>query len=228
MKPLIRLAVSGLVLAALSACSTTRSVRPVGEGKLAVGLSVGGPLFKNLGPPIPVPVTNVFGRYGLTERMDLDFGLQVPVIAATGIDAGVSRLFLDQAGARPAVMAGGRLHLVANALALTGAENPNGGDYPLGVRVFEELHGNASWKLGDKTLVWVSLVLFMQLEELIVRPALGVGGEWRPVPLFGLALEVRQMAFLTNERFAAVDFIGPADMGALSVQLGFNFYPGAR
>lgn len=227
MSPTIRRALLTTLLLSLVACSTTRSVRPVGEGKMSAGLSIGGPLFTNLGGAIPVPVTTLFGRYGLTEKTDLDFGLQVPVIASIGVDAGASHLLLDQEGLRPAVMAGGRLHVHANPLAIVGRDNPNGGDYSLGVRVFEELHANASWRLGQRSLVWVSFVVFAQVEELIFRPAIGVGVEWRPVSLFGLTVEARQMAFLTNQHFAAVSFIGPADLGAFAIQLGFNFYPGA-
>lgn len=215
------------LLLSLVACSTTRSVRPVGEGKFAASLSVGGPLFTNLGPPIPVPVTTVFGRYGLGAKTDLDFGIQVPVIASMGFDVGASHLFLDQDGLRPAVMAGGRLSLHANPLGLLGRETPNGVPYSVGVRVFEELHANASWRLGQRSLAWVSFAVFSQIEELIFRPALGVGVEWRPVSLFGLTVEARQLAFMTNQRFAAVSFIGPGDFGALALQLGFNFYPGA-
>ena len=217
-----------VVVALLAACSTTRSVRPAGEGNLSAGLSVGGPIFTNLGPAIPVPLTTLWGRYGLNEKTDLDFGLHVPIVASVGVDAGASRLLLDQAGLRPAVMAGGRLHLYANPLAFIGAEDPNGQPYGLGFRVFEELHANASWLLGKKTLVWVSLVVFAQVEALVARPALGVGVEWRPVPSFGMTLELRQMAFLTDQRFAAVAYVGPADLGALSVQVGFNFHPGAK
>lgn len=227
MSPSIQRVIFATFLLSVAACSTTRSVRPVGEGKVSAGLSVGGPLFTNLGGAIPVPVTTIFGRYGLTENTDLDFGLQVPVIASIGVDAGASHLLLDQEGLWPAVMAGGRLHLHANPLGLIGRENPNGTDYAVGVRVFEELHANASWRLGQRSLAWVSFVVFAQVEELIFRPAIGVGVEWRPASLFGLTVEARQMAFLTNQRFAAVSFIGPADLGALAIQLGFNFYPGA-
>lgn len=217
-----------IAVSMLVACSTTRSIRPAGEGRFSAGLSVGGPIFTNLGPAIPVPLTTLWGRYGLNAKTDLDFGLHVPIVAAVGVDAGASRLLLEQKGLRPAVMAGGRLHLYANPLAFTGSEDAQGRAHELGFRAFEELHANASWLLGKKTLVWVSFVLFGQVEALLVRPAVGVGVEWRPVPSFGLALELRQMGFLTNQRFAAVEYLGPADLGALSVQLGFNLHPGAK
>lgn len=219
---------AALALALLEGCSTTRGVRPVGEGKIAAGLSVGGPVFTNLGAPIPTPLTSIYGRYGLDEKTDLDFALHVPVAASVGLDAGAGRLLLDQKGLRPAVMAGGRLLLFMNALWLTGAENPNGRDYEAGVRVMEHVYANASWKWLERSLVWVSFDLLAQIESAIVRPAIGVGAEWRPAALFGLTVEVRQLAFTTNQRFAAVDFIGPGDLGATSIQLGFNFYPGAE
>lgn len=215
-----------MALAALCtcACSVTRSVRPVGEGKTEVGLSVGGPIFTNLGPPIPAPLTAIYGRHGLNEKTDVDVGLHVPVAGAIGLDAGAARLLRAQDGGIPAVMAGGRLLLFANALWLTGRDNPNGGGYASDIRLFEEAYAHASWAVGEKVLLWAGADLFMQLEDGIVRPTLLAGGEWRPVKRFGIALEARQMAFTTDQRFAAVDFVGPADLGAFAVQLGFRFH----
>lgn len=219
-------ALAALAFALLAGCSTTRSVRPVGEGKWAAGGSIGGPLFTNLGPPIPAPMVSAYARRGLDARTDLDFGLYFPVIAATGFDVGASRLLVDQDGAWPAVMGGGRLLAFANALVLSG-EDPNGKPYGFSPRLFEELYANASWRVGEASLAWAGISLFLQAEALIARPTIQLGFEWRASRLFGLALELKQLSFLTNQRFAAVAFVGPADYGAFAAQVGFNFYPGS-
>lgn len=216
-----------LAVFAGTGCFAARGVRPVGEGRLAAGLSVGGPLFTNLGGAIPTPLATGFVRYGLTGRTDLDVGLSLPVAGAAGLDAGASHLLLEQDGLRPAVTLGGRLNCWANVYGLAGRKDANGRPFAVGARLFEEGYGYASWKPGERSLVYAGLDLFAQLEHATLRPTLLAGVEWRPARLFGLQLEIKQMAFTTNQRFATVDFLGPGDFGAFAVDLGFNFYPGA-
>lgn len=218
-------------LAALTGCSASRGVRPLGKGRTSAGLSVGGPLFTNLGPAMPAPLTSVHVRHGVGERTDLDVGLHLPVIGAAGIDFGASHLLLAQEGARPAVTAGGRAYLWASALALSGKKNPNTGrGYALEPRLYEELYARASWQLGENVLAWGGADLFVQLERLAVLPSLVAGAEWRPcrdcwIP--GITLEARHAALFSNQRFEVVDYLGPAGFGAFGVHLALNFYPGA-
>lgn len=224
----MRLLLGLCLLFAGTGCMAARNVRPVGEGKVATGLSVGGPMFTNLGGAIPTPLMTAYGRYGLNARTDLDFGLSVPIVGAAGVDVGAARLVLEQDGAVPAVMVGGRLNLWGNLYALSGKKDPNGRDYAFGPRVFEEAYGYASWKLGQSFLVYAGLDLFVQAEKANFRPTLLAGGEWRANKLFGLQAELKQMAFTTDGQYAAVSFIGPGSYGALAFNLGFNFYPGAE
>lgn len=95
-------------------CMAARNVRPVGEGRMSAGLSVGGPMFTNLGGAIPTPLMTAYGRYGVNDTTDLDFGLSLPIVAAVGVDVGMAKLLLEERGARPALMAGGRLNFWAN------------------------------------------------------------------------------------------------------------------
>ncbi len=212
----------------LSGCFAARGVRPVGEGKVAAGLSVGGPMFTNLGGAIPTPLMTGYARYGLTDKTDLDFGLSLPVIGAMGVDVGASRQLLTEVGWRPAVSVGGRLNFWANLYGFTGGNDANGKPYTFEPRIYEEAYAYASWSIrGSRSYAYVGLDLFAQIEELAVRPTLLAGAEWRANRLFGLQLELKQMAFTQNQRYATVDFLGPADLGAFAVNLGFNFYPGA-
>jgi hypothetical protein len=208
-------------------CVAARSVRPAGEGKVVAGASFGGPMFTNLGGAIPTPLLSGYARYGLSNETDLDVGLQVPIVAAVGLDVGASRLLFPQQGARPAVMLGGRLNFWANPYGLVGKKDVNGRAYRLDPRLFEEAYGYASWQLG-RFLTYVGLDVFAQLESLTIRPTLVAGTEWRASKLFGLQVELKQMAFTTNQEFAAVAFIGPANYGALALNLGFNFHLGAE
>jgi len=208
----------------------SRNVRPVGAGKLAVGASLGGPLFTNLGPPIPAPVVSVNARYGLFDKTNLDGGLLLTPAAAQGLDLGIGQLVLDQSGGIPAVMVGGRLTFFANALALSGRLNPNTGKgYDLQPRLYEEVYGTASWKVHEQWLLWAGVDLFAQIgSRFALVPSILAGAEWRFAREFGLSAELRQIAFASNQEYAVVAFIGPANYGALAANIGFTWYPGAE
>lgn len=199
----------------------------MGEKKVAVGASVGGPIFTNLAAPIPTPVLSVFGRYGVTNRADIDFGVDLTPAAAQGIDVGGSYLLREQKGLVPAVMGGGRLYLFGNALAFSGRKDPNTGNgYALSPRLFEQVYANASWKLGERFLVWAGLDLFAQIENATFLPSVVAGTEWRATQRVGLVLELKQMAILSVQEFSTIAFIGPGHYGALAAQLGLNIYLG--
>lgn len=216
---LVVLALAGL---ASAGCSTTRSVRPVGEGRFGGGLSVGGPVFTNLGAPIPTPLVSVFGRYGVGPKTDVDVGLHLPVIRSVGLDVGASHLVLEPAGFVPAVMVGGRLYFYGNVAALTGPRT-DGGTFGFAPRVYEEVQATASWEPTPQVLLWAGLNVFAQVETASFRPSLLAGLEFKPIPEFGVALELKQMSFLENQQFAVVDFIGPGNFGAFAVMLGFRY-----
>lgn len=216
---------AALALAA-SGCFAARNVRPVGRGHFAAGLSVGGPLFTNLGGAIPTPLATAYGRYGVTDATDVDAGLTLPTTRAMAIDAGAAHQLRRQRGGVPAVSVGGRLSLWVNPYGFTGKRDSNGVAYRLDPTLFEEAYGYASWSLGTHVLGYTGLDLFAQAEHAIVRPSVVVGAEVRPWRAFGLQLQLEQMAFLTDETASTVSYLGPAHRGALAVQLGFNFYPG--
>lgn len=210
-----------LVVLAIAGCSITRNVRPVGAGNAAAGLSVGGPIFTNLGPPVPVPLITVFGRYGVTNRLDVDLGLHMPTVRAIGIDAGAAYLVLDQACGVPAVMLGARLALMGNGRAGT---NPNTGKlYAVEPHLFEEIYGTASWAVDD-WLLYSGLSAFMQLEHGKVRPSIIAGGQWRVAPRVALTAEAKWMAFLTDQSHLAVSWHGIAGYGGFALQLGAQFF----
>ena len=213
-----------LVVLAIAGCSITRNVRPVGAGNAAAGLSLGGPFFTNLGPPVPVPLIALFGRYGVTNRLDVDLGLHMPTVRAVGIDAGAAYLVLEPAGGVPAVMLGARLALLGNGRAMGRGVNPNTGKlYALEPHLFEEIYGTASWQVGD-WLLYSGLSAFMQLERGNVRPTLYAGTQWRVVPRVALTAEAKWMAFLTDQSHHAVSWQGIAGYGGFALQLGAQFF----
>lgn len=226
--PLLRCAVTSIALLgaiALQACTITREIRPVGQGHFAAGVSAGGPIFTNLGAPIPTPILSAYGRYGILNTLDLDFGLDLTPVRAEGIDLGVAYLFRDQAGAVPAVMGGLRGYLFVNGAGLSSATNPDtGAHYTLEPVGFEELYGNVSWKLGRPWLLYTGVDVFSEIQDGIVQPSLVLGAEYRFTHI-GISAEVRQAAFIENEKYLLVEYVGPASYGAFSFLLGLEFYP---
>jgi hypothetical protein len=212
-------------IAVLQACGLTREVRPVGQGKFAAGVSLGGPVFMNLGAPIPTPVISAYGRYGILQKLDLDFALDITPAKAQGLDVGVAYLFRDQNGAIPAVMGGGRAYVFVNGKAfLGGTDVATGNKYSLSPSAFEEIYANASWKLGKPWLLYAGLDLFSQVEQAAFRPSILVGAEYRFTHV-GIGAELRQEAFATNQEFSTFSYIGPGHWGALAFLLGVNIYP---
>lgn len=89
----------GLALAVLatatpvvaSGCAAQNLSRTLGRGNVEGRASVGGPIFKTLGPAIPIPNAHLGARVGVTEWMDVDANVNL-LAAAYGI------LALDVAG----------------------------------------------------------------------------------------------------------------------------------
>ncbi len=107
-----RLTFPALVLAA--ACGTAQSVRPIGAGRSAVDVSLGGPMIRPVND-IPAPVLLVGYRRGLDDRSDAFGRLHfVPAaIGVLGLEAGASRLLAPQGGLVPAVSASAQALLFA-------------------------------------------------------------------------------------------------------------------
>src|SRR5262245_35283690 len=78
------------VLAALAivACAPRAPARTLGVGHAEVAGSLGGPLFANLGPPLPLPLLDVGGRYGVTDDVDVlgDVHVTSAVYGVAGLD----------------------------------------------------------------------------------------------------------------------------------------------
>ena len=59
-----------LVVGAVLGCSTTRTVRPLGSGNAAFGVSAGGPLVHAMGADLATPIVTVSEAYGVSDELD--------------------------------------------------------------------------------------------------------------------------------------------------------------
>jgi hypothetical protein len=83
-----RLAVIILLASCAVACTAAHSVRTIGKGNAGVEVSLGGPIFTNLGAPIPAPNLFIGGRYGVRDDLDLSlhYNLTTPIIPGIALD----------------------------------------------------------------------------------------------------------------------------------------------
>ncbi len=148
----VRAASLAAAIAWAAACGTAQSVRPLGKGRSAMDLSLGGPMLAadatDAPVPFPFPLLSVGYRRGLDDRSDAFGRLHlVPeaMFRIASFELGASRLLLQQSGAIPAVGVSGQ------ALVVWGA----GGAF-----VVPAASVNASWSTGP----WL---LYLGTEEAV-------------------------------------------------------------
>lgn len=197
----------------------TRNVRPLGEDKTEVGASLGGPLL-NLGVPIAVPQTSLYVRHGLSNKWDVDVGLTLPVTSVIGIDVGTAYQIWGQAGNAPAFSLGARLYGFGNGRGFVGMKNTDGEKFRVEPKAFEDFSAVFSWAFGDKYLVWTGAQAFMQIEHMMIRPAVLAGANWRFADDFTVGMELKYVDFLRSQEFSPVSVYGIAHHGAFGVQFG--------
>ena len=69
-----RIALATLLLA--SGCAHVAVLRPAQKGTVELEAALGGPVFQQAGAAIPLTLTSVGARYGLTERVDVQAHVQ--------------------------------------------------------------------------------------------------------------------------------------------------------
>jgi len=101
------LAALAAVALALTGCSVAHTARPLGKGRQAVHVSVGGPIAGVGDSRTPIPLVTATYKYGVTDRLDVYAGWHVlETFLNNGnfyFDLGASYYFLDQKGPLPGV-----------------------------------------------------------------------------------------------------------------------------
>ena len=210
-----------MLLAALLACSASHGVRPIGAGNHAVEASLGGPVARLYGKPVPIPLSTVGWRYGLHDRSDLHLRLQPTTAALFGVvagDVGASWMLAEQEGRRPALVTEGSLY------AAVGKGT---------VRGYGELEALASWQLGERGhLAYVGADLFVQprawaednphlpLRSVLAGPLAGTRlmlGERT-----GLAVQATWFEPWSDTEPLTATYYAPGHHGAIQLELGLH------
>lgn len=224
-----RLIIAALLLLGLvtTGCSTAHHARPLGKGNGAVHATIGGPIAGIGSPSIPIPLTTVTGKVGITDRLDVFLGWHVlETFLNNGsfyFDVGASYYFLDQRKARPGLSA---------ALTVSPLITRKSGWASF------DLQATASWSFDprERTLLYTGFHLYftpvrrtveeMPTQFLTWSPYLGgqvrIGKKRR----LGLTLEIKWHRPYASTRDAVVGYVGPGQLGALSFLSGITIYIG--
>lgn len=206
-----------LLTSLVSACSATHVARPLPRGASQWTVSLGGPWLPEAVPTKLVPYVSVGLQRGVTDDLTLG-GAVHATMAAYQVAAGelsATRRVARGAGVRPELAATGNVYLFA-------------GDG--GARVFPALGGVASWRPGERTLLFGGAQVIGQFTgapAALVTPLLGV--QRRVRSRLGLQAELKWMAANADTRAGV--FEGESSLGgrgALALQLGLTVDRGRR
>ena len=106
-----------LYLFALSACNTTRIVKPLAQKEIAVGLDFGGPIIDFQALKIPVPFTTITGAYGIDSSLTVYGALHLTsaVFGTIQWDIGVLKgLLKPQKGYVPGISIGASTQMMVD------------------------------------------------------------------------------------------------------------------
>lgn len=206
-----------LVLCALAtaACGTTQFARPLGRGTTRFTASLGGPLVRFGGAPVPLPITTVGVAHGLSDLVDVGGDLH-PTAMAFGVAGASAHVAVHPLTAhRSALTVGGSVSGFGNAhdgVLFTDLWLAGGGRVApwlwLGGGVHNGLRVVGSSSLSEQT-PWT--------------PTLAALASFLPSSRVALNLELRWYAFTTCGRCATPDYYSLGDAGGLGVLLGLDF-----
>jgi hypothetical protein len=154
-----------LVAIVLASCSSVQPVRVLEKDTYAVTGSLGGAFIPEKSPAGILPYLTAGGAHGITEDLTMHGHIHVLMAAfgVAGLDYGASYRALAQNGPVPEVTVGGQLLMFAK---LSAEPNP---------RVYPNLTANASWQVGEKSLLYTGSHVTYQFSnsQVYVSPFLG-------------------------------------------------------
>jgi hypothetical protein len=214
-----------IVALALTGCSTAHHARPLGKGNMAVHASIGGPVAGIGDPEIPIPLTTLTYKVGITDRADIFVGWHVlETFVNNGnlyFDIGASYYVLDQKKARPGISA---------AFTVSPLINKESGWASFDLQV------TASWALGprERHLLYVGFhnVFTPARNDVVATPPYTwtpyLGGQLRigKKRRLGLGLEIKWHRPYASTQDAVVGYLGPGKLGALAFLSGITIYIG--
>lgn len=128
----------------LISCGSSLPVRVLKEGATRVSASVGGPIAPSTIPIVLTPYITAGAMYGVTDQLTVHANLHALMTAfgVLGLDAGASLRAIAGKGAVPEITVAARMMMFTDFYSFSN------------VRLYPDLSANASWLIGEKTLVY--------------------------------------------------------------------------
>ncbi len=204
----------------LLACNTTRVVKPLSKGEKQVGAGLGGALITFVGVPMPLPLTNVYGAYGLNDRTTAFASLHTTALlfGVFQTDIGVNQNLLKQKKYIPGISVSPIANLMFDKW------DGNFSFYP-------QVDLNAYWNYGKKQhLLFTTFNNWFELRKTKAHnetqtthwlPSIGVGHQWHGNKL-NWQLEAKYIAPNQPNKNIVVDYIGLGDKGTFGLYIGVS------
>ena len=207
-------------------CSTAHTARPLGKGRQAVHVSVGGPIAGVGDQRLPIPLITATYKVGITDRLDVYAGWHVlETFLNQGnfyFDLGASYYFLDQKGALPGV---------SGAFTLSPLINKESGWASM------DLQATFSWAFGprERHLVYVGFHNYFtpvvgnptsSKSPYTFSPYLGAQVRLGKKRRFGLGGEVKWHRPMVDTGPSVLGYVAPGQRGAIAFVAGFTLYLG--
>lgn len=216
----------------LAGCGTLNTARPLAPNEHRMGITGGGVVLTQLGPPIPLPNMVIEGQSGFkaigNHNWDINYGLNATALAfgTIGTHLGSSILLKEANGLRPALSMTERMHFYNNWLDSTKAKEVRKG------YLLNEIELTASWNLNQH-LGYVGMANYTDTAdpEMTLAPFIGtqinINQPWYQNGF--LQLEMRYLAINRQPDIVDVSFLG-GNYGALSVtgSIGKSFGKGVQ
>lgn len=212
-----------LVASLGTGCALSHGVRPIGEKKVAIDASLGGPIADYMGGKKPLPLSMLGVTYGLTDKTNLHGGLypsSLAMFGLFGLEVGASHLVVEPEGAVPALMVDGTLVTFAGNM----ADGPPDG----GFGAFLQTSLMASWAYSDREhLIYTGPEFVTQPMPFRSIPGWTLGhrfnaGRW------GIGTELGWLAPFWDNLPPVVEYAGIGGRGALTVNLGVSVMLGGQ
>lgn len=149
----------------ISSCSSVQPVRVLEKDTYVATGSLGGAFLPEKSPAGILPYLTVGGAHSVTDDVTMHGHLHLLLAAfgVAGLDYGASYRALRQDGAVPEVTVGAQLLMFAK---VSSEPNP---------RVYPNLTANASWKVGEQSLIYTGSHATIQFSngDVFVSPFIG-------------------------------------------------------
>ncbi len=208
----------------LFSCGPSRWIEPLPVGEKEAQVSLGGPVFTNLGAPIPVPLLSMGMAKGNTENLTSygAFHLTSLIYGNIHMEGGAlygMRDYQKDSPLAPGLSLGVSVHFATN--------------IDESARLWPQVDFNSYWKFGEKShLTYFGITNWLEIhnrtnEETVERPP------WLISPQAGFRFKMKNGASLGIEsKFitprisnaeSAVDYFSfSPDFGAMGIFLSFN------